>query len=121
MLLPSPLAAARQRSVPTSVGLDSHTVSVLTLLTATHAGNPSNQLAVLAQYAADPLSSVYHYYRALCVRSPFATAKANLRITFSKAVARWFAPDGGEPDGDDAERFKAAFIALHGIFFTKQQ
>ncbi|KWU47006.1 hypothetical protein RHOSPDRAFT_24132 [Rhodotorula sp. JG-1b] len=84
-------------------------------------GNPSNQLAVLAQYAADPLSSIYHYYRALCVRSPFATAKANLRITFSKAVARWFAPDGGEPDGDDAERFKAAFIALHGIFFTKQQ
>ncbi|GAA5875632.1 hypothetical protein JCM3774_002567 [Rhodotorula dairenensis] len=84
-------------------------------------GNPSNQLAVLAQYASDPLSSIYHYYRALCVRTPFTTAKANLRITFSKAVARWFASDGGEPEGDDAERFKAAFIALHGIFFTKDK
>ncbi|BGP55765.1 hypothetical protein JCM8202v2_003372 [Rhodotorula sphaerocarpa] len=84
-------------------------------------GNPSNQLAVLAQYAADPLSSVYHYYRALCVRTPFVTAKANLRITFSKAVSRWFSPEGGEPDGDDGERFKAAFIVLHGMFFCKEK
>lgn len=87
----------------------------------TWSGNPSNQLAVLAQYAADPLSSIYHYYRALCVRTPFATAKANLKITFAKAVARWFSPEGGEPDGHDGERFKAAFIILHGVFFTKEK
>lgn len=93
----------------------------LVLILRDDTGNPSNQLAVLAQYASDPLASIYHYYRALCVRTPFTTAKANLRITFSKAVARWFASEGGEPEGDDTERFNAAFIALHGIFFTKDK
>ncbi|GAA5902361.1 hypothetical protein JCM5296_003121 [Sporobolomyces johnsonii] len=84
-------------------------------------GNPSNQLAVLAQYAADPLSSAYHYYRALSVRTPFDTARANLQTTFKKVLQRWFSPDGGEPEGDDGVKFKAAFVAIQGIFFTKQR
>ncbi|CEQ39521.1 SPOSA6832_01046, partial [Sporobolomyces salmonicolor] len=87
----------------------------------TTAGNPSNQLAVLAQYAADPLSSAYHYYRALSVRTPFDTARANLQTTFKKALQRWFSPDGGEPEGDDGVKFKAAFVAIQGILFTKQR
>lgn len=86
------------------------------------AGNPSNQLAVLAQYASDPLSSVHHYYRALAVRQPFTTAKANLQITFKKAVARWFAEGGGaSEEGEEAARFKAAFVTLMGVAFTKEQ
>ncbi|GJN90649.1 hypothetical protein Rhopal_003661-T1 [Rhodotorula paludigena] len=84
-------------------------------------GNPSNQLAVLAQYTAEPVSSVYHYYRALCVRSPFTTARANLQITFSKAVTRWFAPEGGEPKGDEGDKFLSAFLVLQGILFTKER
>ena len=83
------------------------------------AGNPSNQLAVLAQYCADPLSSIYHYYRALSVRTPFSTARANLQITFAKAVARWFSSDGGEPEGDEGVKFRAAFVVLQGILYTK--
>ncbi|BGO91481.1 hypothetical protein NBRC10512_003142 [Rhodotorula toruloides] len=83
-------------------------------------GNPSNQLAVLSQYASDPLASIYHYYRAICVRSmPFATARANLQITFKKAVARW--AENGSGEGDEAERFKTLFVALQGVFFTKER
>ncbi|GAA5937481.1 hypothetical protein JCM3775_001242 [Rhodotorula graminis] len=84
-------------------------------------GNPSNQLAVLAQYCADPLSSVYHYYRALSVRTPFSTARANLQITFAKAIARWFSSEGGEPEGDEGVKFRAAFVVLQGILYTKDK
>ncbi|BGP16343.1 hypothetical protein JCM10213_004884 [Rhodosporidiobolus nylandii] len=81
-------------------------------------GNPSNQLAVLSQYASDPLSSLYHYYRALAVRQPFTTAKANLEVSFKKAVRKWFA--GGEPQGEEKEAFQAAFAAAVGVTFTKE-
>ncbi|GAA6040188.1 hypothetical protein JCM8097_004171 [Rhodosporidiobolus ruineniae] len=86
-------------------------------------GNPSNQLAVLAQYASDPLSSVYHYFRALAVRQPFGTAKANLQITFKKAVARYFsaAEGGGEGEGDEASRFRVVFVALQGVLYNKER
>ncbi|KAI5480764.1 protein SMG7 [Pseudohyphozyma bogoriensis] len=82
-------------------------------------GNPSNQLAVLSQYASDFISSTYHYYRALSVRSPFPTARTNLEIAYSKAISRYFAEDGGEPEGDEGVKFQAAFVALHGLYFTK--
>ncbi|BGP24773.1 hypothetical protein JCM10295v2_003692 [Rhodotorula toruloides] len=83
-------------------------------------GNPSNQLAVLSQYASDPLASIYHYYRAICVRSmPFSTARANLQTTFKKAIARW--AENGAGEGDEAERFKTLFVALQGVFFTKER
>lgn len=83
-------------------------------------GNPSNQLAVLSQYAGDHVSSTYHYYRALSVRIPFPTARTNLEITYAKAVAKWFADGGGEPDGDDdGLKFRTAFVALQGLYFTK--
>lgn len=87
----------------------------------TRAGNPSNQLAVVAQYQLDTLSSTYHYYRALSVRQPFSTARTNLEITYKKAVKRWFESDGGDHaiDSDAGARFRTAFVALHGVFFTK--
>ena len=52
-------------------------------------GNPSNQLAVLAGYNDDLLSTIYHYYRALCVKKPFVTAKANLTASLKKALTSW--------------------------------
>ncbi|GAA6021027.1 hypothetical protein JCM10207_003892 [Rhodosporidiobolus poonsookiae] len=85
-------------------------------------GNPSNQLAVLSQYAHDALSSVYHYLRALATRQPFATARANLQVTLKRAVARWAAEGaGGQAEGDEKERFVAACVALHGVLFTKER
>ncbi|ORY89353.1 hypothetical protein BCR35DRAFT_300502 [Leucosporidium creatinivorum] len=84
-------------------------------------GNPSNQLAVLSQYASDPLSSTYHYYRALSVRSPFPTARTNLEITYTKAVNRWFADESAAQlgEGDEGARFRVAFVALQGLYFVK--
>ncbi|SGZ26577.1 BQ5605_C024g09944 [Microbotryum silenes-dioicae] len=67
-------------------------------------GNPSNQLAVISGYTHDTLSSTYHYFRALS-------------LAFNKAVTRWFERPSGwrEPTPD----FVTAFIALHGLLFTK--
>ena len=81
-------------------------------------GNPSNQLAVLSQYGGDTLSSTYHYYRALAVKQPFATARANLDIMYAKQLSRWFGPEGGEDhvDGDEGAKFKATFVVLHAVF-----
>ncbi|KAM0753096.1 hypothetical protein T439DRAFT_378820 [Meredithblackwellia eburnea MCA 4105] len=84
-------------------------------------GNPSNQLAVLAQYSGDTLSSSYHYYRALSVRNPFPTARTNLDITYTKAINKWFADGGGEPEGDEGVKFRAAFITLQALFFRKER
>lgn len=50
---------------------------------------------------------------------PFSTARANLQITFKKAVARW--AENGPGEGDEAERFKTLFVALQGVFFTKER
>lgn len=111
-------------------------------------GNPSNQLAVLAGYQSDQLSCVYHYYRALCVRKAFTTAKQNLSATMSKIISQWEKEEaakldkrrlGSKPgsyadlDEDEAERlrkqdanetleqFKKTFIVLHAILFKGTQ
>lgn len=76
---------------------------------------------MLAQYQLDTLSSTYHYYRALCVRQPFSTARMNLDITYTKAVKRWFASDGGDHShgADTGSQFRIAFVALQGLYFTQ--
>jgi protein SMG7 len=52
-------------------------------------GNPSHQLAILASYHKDLFGSLYHYYRALCVRQPYDTATDNLGTVFTKALEQW--------------------------------
>ena len=52
-------------------------------------GNPSNQLAVIATYNTDVFASIYHYYRALCVRLPFEKSKVNLDKTLRKPLEAW--------------------------------
>ncbi|KAE8232738.1 hypothetical protein CF326_g2227 [Tilletia indica] len=52
-------------------------------------GNPSNQLAVIATYMEDPLGAVHHYYRALCCRVPFETARQNLDSSLGRGVETW--------------------------------
>lgn len=109
-------------------------------------GNPSNQLAVLSGYQHDDLSTIYHYYRALCVRKAFSTAKQNLGPTFAKILTLWEAdlkdeaekrrlrassgtyanadidatPSTGNNDDLLAE-FKSAFVVLHAILFQGSQ
>lgn len=41
-------------------------------------GNSSHQLAILASYESDTFSSLYHYYRSLCVRNPYTSALENM-------------------------------------------
>ncbi|GAA5925173.1 uncharacterized protein JCM15063_004945 [Sporobolomyces koalae] len=84
-------------------------------------GNAHNQLAVLAQYALDPVTSAYHYYRALAVRFPFPTAFKNLSIAYSKCLQRYdFGASRGSKAGTDkVQQFRESFIALHAVFFTK--
>lgn len=49
-------------------------------------GNSSHQLAILAFYQGDMFSSLFHYYRALCVRQPYDTASENVKRILNKAL-----------------------------------
>ncbi|THV02188.1 hypothetical protein K435DRAFT_963231 [Dendrothele bispora CBS 962.96] len=51
-----------------------------------HEGNPSHQLAILANYSKDPFLAIFHYYRALCVRQRFDAALDNLNTTLQKEL-----------------------------------
>lgn len=99
-------------------------------------GNPSNQLAILSSYIPDVLSSVYHYYRALCVKNPFPTARQNLEGSFTKALAKLKQTDpsmpgsapqeppaGSSDAGHNLENsvlgLKSRFVALHASLYTR--
>ncbi|KAG2380927.1 Protein SMG7 SMG7-like protein [Vigna angularis] len=47
-------------------------------------GNPYHQLALLASYNEDELTTVYCYFRSLAVDSPFSTTRDNLILAFEK-------------------------------------
>lgn len=98
-------------------------------------GNPSNQLAILSLYLSDVLSSAYHHYRALCVKVPFPTARQNLGMTYSKALAK-LSPvhqprqlDSHSPGPVPCDLdlngqypispFKSRFVTLHAMLFTQ--
>jgi len=51
-----------------------------------HEGNPSHQLAILANYSKDPFLAIVHYYRALCLRQRFDAALDNLNTTLQKEL-----------------------------------
>ncbi|EIW80021.1 hypothetical protein CONPUDRAFT_145058 [Coniophora puteana RWD-64-598 SS2] len=92
-------------------------------------GNPSNQLAILAQYQRDWFTSLYHHYKALCVRRPFETAADNMRVLLSKQLKLWrdsgrhkLVKDGGVSDVAAPapvpvpvrlEQFKEQLVLLH--------
>ena len=52
-------------------------------------GNASHQLAILSSYQKDSFASLFHYYRALCVRQPYDTAAENLGTVLTKALDSW--------------------------------
>lgn len=95
-------------------------------------GNPAHQMAILASYQKDVFNSLVHYYRALCVRSPYDTAAENLGTVLSKTFDQWKAR-GAKRDkerekeqarGDVApmaprlrvEAFKEKLIVLHALW-----
>jgi hypothetical protein len=62
-------------------------------------------MAVIATYARDMFTSVYHYYRALACQQPFLTARQNLDKMLRKCLAEWRASRGdGVQEGSDQER-----------------
>ncbi|KAG8934834.1 hypothetical protein FRC02_009154 [Tulasnella sp. 418] len=80
-------------------------------------GNPSNQLAVLAVWSSDSFSSVYHCYRALCVKKPFPTARENLEKPLKKALES--SRQGEDVQQTPVEAFKESVILLHGLWHYK--
>ncbi|ESW13493.1 hypothetical protein PHAVU_008G201200 [Phaseolus vulgaris] len=59
-------------------------------------GNPYHQLALLASYNEDELTTVYCYFRSLAVDSPFSTARDNLILAFEKNRQSYSKLSGGD-------------------------
>ncbi|RDX41864.1 hypothetical protein OH76DRAFT_1489122 [Lentinus brumalis] len=95
-------------------------------------GNPAHQMAILASYQKDVFNSLVHYYRALCVRSPYDTAAENLGTVLSKTFDQWKAR-GAKRDKERekeqargevgpmaprlrVEAFKEKLIVLHALW-----
>ena len=94
-------------------------------------GNPHNQLAVLATYVDDECAALYRYCRSLCARTPFETARDNMKLLFEKNVQKVHRL-GQNRDGRHRQqrqpieaqlhtiqaRFRTRFVRLHGILHT---
>lgn len=64
-------------------------------------GQPSNQLAVISLYNNDTFAALYYYYRALCVKTPFAKAKVNLEKLLAKPASVYLDEAARALDGGD--------------------
>ncbi|TBU22433.1 hypothetical protein BD311DRAFT_676088 [Dichomitus squalens] len=95
-------------------------------------GNPAHQMAILASYQKDVFGSLVHYYRALCVKSPYDTAAENLGTVLAKTLDQWKAR-GAKRDRERekelargeapsmaprlrVESFKEKLIVLHALW-----
>ncbi|KAG9313716.1 hypothetical protein JVU11DRAFT_6066 [Chiua virens] len=92
-----------------------------------HEGNPSHQLAILAFYQGDMFNSLFHYYRALCVRQPYDTASENVKKILNKALEQQAkrTKDGPQPTLPESaevpprlrvEYFKENVVFLHALW-----
>ncbi|GLB39767.1 putative telomerase activating protein Est1 [Lyophyllum shimeji] len=86
-------------------------------------GNPSHQLAIIATYRKDSFVSLTHYYRALCVRTPYDTASENLGSVLGKALEAWKTRSRRERDRQEAlpprvqvEAFRENTVVLHALW-----
>ncbi|GAC98168.1 hypothetical protein PHSY_005757 [Pseudozyma hubeiensis SY62] len=66
-------------------------------------GQPSNQLAVVSLYSSDTFAALYYYYRALCVKTPFAKAKINLEKLLSKPTSAYLESAARFADVEDKQ------------------
>ena len=76
------------------------------------AGNPSNQMAVIATYARDVFTAVYHYYRALACQQPFLTARQNLNKMLQKCLEEWRTKRQADPSSAGVDESVAGFSEL---------
>lgn len=86
-------------------------------------GNPSHQLAIIATYRKDSFVSLTHYYRALCVRTPYDTASENLGSVLGKSLEAWKTRSRRERDRQEAlpprvqvETFRENIVVLHSLW-----
>jgi protein SMG7 len=93
-----------------------------------HEGNPSHQLAILASYEKDTFSSLYHYYRSLCVLQPYDPATENIETILSKALDQWKRRDPATKDpAVDAvpkiriEALKDKTVIFHALWHLKAE
>ncbi|RSH84706.1 uncharacterized protein EHS24_006230 [Apiotrichum porosum] len=92
-------------------------------------GQAFNQLAVVDGYVGDNFHCTYHYFRALAVRQPFPSGRANLERVLKKAFDRWRArrhageggsnDDASDPALDEADAFKRDLLTILAIHFVK--
>ncbi|QRV98653.1 Est1 DNA/RNA-binding domain protein [Ceratobasidium sp. AG-Ba] len=96
-------------------------------------GNPFNQLAIVYSYQHDLFGAALNYYRALCVRRPFPTAKDNLIRTLAKCLEAdremWRIRRAKEASGEKEEKddessdletkFKQDVVLLHALWAGK--
>lgn len=100
-----------------------------------HDGNPSHQLGILSSYQKDTLSSIAHYYRALCVRTPYETASENLGSALHRALETYksrglvkesekeeeIAASGFPTPRVRVEAFKEKVVILHALWYTNDE
>ncbi|KAG6811356.1 hypothetical protein H0H92_007821 [Tricholoma furcatifolium] len=86
-------------------------------------GNPSHQLAIIATYRKDSFVALTHYYRALCVRTPYETASENLGSVLGKSLEAWKTRSRRERDRQEAlpprvqvEAFRENIVVLHSLW-----
>jgi protein SMG7 len=86
-----------------------------------HDGNPFHQLAIIAFYQKNSFVSLFHYYRALCVRQPYDTASENLDSVLTRGLDHWFTNRSRQDRASPKELhprlrveiFKDRVVALH--------
>ncbi|PFH51166.1 hypothetical protein AMATHDRAFT_143301 [Amanita thiersii Skay4041] len=92
-----------------------------------HEGNPSHQLAILASYKKDGYNSLFHYYRALCVKQPYDTALNNLGTLLAKSLDHWRVENRRDKNKNGptdpnlhprfrVDRFKERVVVLHALW-----
>lgn len=72
--------------------LSSHVCSsslLMCCLSVSPAGQPYNQLAILASSKGDHLTTIFYYCRSIAVKFPFPAASTNLQKALSKALERY--------------------------------
>jgi hypothetical protein len=84
---------------------------------------------VVDGYVGDNFHCTYHYFRALAVRQPFPSGRANLERVLKKAFDRWRtrrhaaggagSGDDKEEGTDDADVFKRDLLTILAIHFVR--
>lgn len=89
-------------------------------------GNAFHQLAILSSYQRDNFQSLFHYYRALCVRQPYDTASDNVITVLKKAMEQYrrerSKPENSSDESSSAplsrvKRFKDWVVILHWFWY----